>query len=122
MLFHYATKQGREQSAALGRDTSIAIVFPGPLPVQSDGVDKRKIAPRSASLNRGRSAWGRCRVLCYVLNNHARQEDPKLADRLVSVLFSRIVQTDTVLGRDERRSQIPSQADLFVIHPGWPFH
>jgi hypothetical protein len=52
-------------------------------------------------------------MLYEVLNNHTRQRNPKLPDRLVSVLLARVVQTDTVLGRDERRRQIPTEHLFF---------
>jgi hypothetical protein len=57
-------------------------------------------------------------MLGQVLNDHARQGNPELANRLVSMLLSRIVQADTGLGRDERCSQIPSEYLFFAKEAG----
>ena len=42
-----------------------------------------------------------------MLKDHPGQRDPKLSDRVVSVLLSRIVHTDTMLRCDEGCCQIP---------------
>ena len=56
---------------------------------------------------------GPCRMLRYLVNDHASQRGPKFAYWLASMLPSRIVQADSLLGRDERRCQIPSE-NLFL--------
>jgi hypothetical protein len=53
-------------------------------------------------------------MLREVLRDHARKGDPKLTDRLVSLLLARVVQTDALLRRDERRGQVPPQHLFFT--------
>src|SRR5438046_3074873 len=65
------------------------------------------------SLDRGRSACGWSRMPREVLCNHVRQGDPKLSDRLVSVLLSRVVQSNALLGRDKRCGQVPPEHFVF---------
>ncbi|HKE22016.1 MAG TPA: hypothetical protein VKB88_06465 [Bryobacteraceae bacterium] len=42
-------------------------------------------------------------MLCKVLNNDAGQRDPKLANRLMGILLSSVVQANAMLRREERR-------------------
>ena len=50
-----------------------------------------------------------------MVDYRASQRSPKLAHWLVSVLFSRVIQTYTLLSCDERRRQIPSTSSCDLI-------
>jgi hypothetical protein len=60
-------------------------------------------------------------MLCQMFHDHACQRDPKLADRLMSVPLSRIIQTDPVVHRDVRRGQIPPEYLFFGRHRAFRF-
>lgn len=84
------------------------------------GQSWSSVGSRPASLD-DRGAFRRCRTIVLIRDDYARQGDPVFTDRLVRILPARLIQTDTMARGNERRRQIPSEADLLVLHPVWPF-